>query len=242
MDRYAKGAAARPLAPQHAGTTIVRFAPSWEVDQFNWPPVCSELQDCWVSPLNSVVRSVVRQAWQGGNIVAVTQAVRGEGSTTLALCLGRIASAFQIPVALIDGHRHNSGVAAALRLHFELGWDETSPNCPLEEAAIRSLQDGLVVLPIRPGDLRQDWEVPDDLRARMLDQLAASFELVIVDVGPMFVAAHEWFAGPLAGRISCALVVRDVRTTESAQTDDVCHRLRTAGVRNVSIIENFQLA
>jgi Mrp family chromosome partitioning ATPase len=187
------------------------------------------------------VRSIIRQAWQGGNIVAVTQAVRGEGATTLALCLSRIASAFQIPVALLDGHRHNSGVATALRLHFEQGWDETSPTHPLEESAIRSLEDGLVVLPSRGGDPQRDWEVPTELRARLLEELSSSFELVVVDMGPMFVAAHDWFSTQLAGRIGCALVVRDVRTTEPAQTDDVCHRLRSAGVQNVSIIENFQI-
>lgn len=242
VERYAKGPSVRTLPPRTLPQSETRFSPAWEVDRFNWPAICSDIQDCWIGPLNTVVRSIIRQAWQGGNVVAVTQAVRGEGATTLALCLSRIAAAFQIPVALLDGHRHNSGVATALRLHFEQGWDQTSPTCPFEESAIRSLEDGLVVLPIRAEHPQQEWEVPADLRAALLDELSSSFELVVVDMGPMFVAAHDWFRLPLAGKIGCALVVRDVRTTEPAQTEDVCHRLRTTGVQNVSIIENFQIA
>ncbi len=93
-----------------------------------------------------------------------------------------------------------------------------------------------------PQDHTQDWEVPADLRTQLLQQLSSSFELVVVDVGPMYIAAHDWFSVELTKRVGCALVVRDVRTTESAQTDDVCHRLCSAGVQNVSIIENFQIA
>jgi hypothetical protein len=44
------------------------------------------------------------------------------------------------------------------------------------------------------------------------------------------------------GQIGSALVIRDVRRTDAAQLDDVCCRLRGAGVINMSVVENFQFA
>ena len=77
-------------------------------------------------------------------------------------------------------------------------------------------------------------------RLSMLERIANCFELVVLDAGPVFVAAHHWFSQPCVGKLGSALIVRDVRRTDTAQLDDVCCRLRGAGVANMSIVENFQ--
>ncbi len=228
--------------PPRSTTTESKFIAGWEVDRFSWPAICNELQEHWVGPLTSIVRSIVRQAWQGGNVVAVTQATRSEGASTLALCLSRIAASFQIPVALVDGHHQNPQIASLLKLQFEDGWDETSPTFPLEESAINSIDDGLIVLPLRAAPKDSEWNIAASLRAQVVEQLSSSFELVVIDMGPMYVAAHNWFQQPLTQHVGCAMVLRDIRVTETPQTNDVCHRIRSAGIQNISIVENFQIA
>ena len=215
-----------------------QFRPAWEVDRFQWPEICEQLQREWSSALTSIVKSVVREAWRGSNIVGVTQFARAEGATTLALCLARIAASFHIKVALVDGNTQHPDIGGALGLRVEHGWEPTAAGHSLEESAIRSLEDRLVVFPLAdpPTEATQDT----GYLASVLERLGDNFELVVVDTGPVFVAAHHWFAPALCGKLGSALVVQDIRRTESTQVNDVCSRLRAADVSNISIVENFQ--
>ena len=223
----------------NADLDLTQFRPAWEVDHFRWPAICDELQRDWAAPLTGIVRSVVRQAWRGGNVVSVTQFGRFEGCTTLALCLARIAASFHIRVVLVDGNPQNPDVGPSLGLTYDGGWETTGVEHPLEESAIGSLEDRLVVLPL--GATEQP-SLMDDPAARqsLLERLADAFELVVLDAGPVFVAAHRWFSQPCVGKIGSALIVRDVRRTDAAQLDDVCCRLSGAGIINMSVVENFQ--
>jgi Mrp family chromosome partitioning ATPase len=216
------------------------FRPAWEVDRFHWPPICEQLQRDWASPLTGIVRSVIREAWRGANVVAVTQFGRSEGSTTLALCLARIAASFHVRVAVVDGNRQNPDVALALGLKCESGWELTRSDRPLEEAAVGSVEDGLVVLPMIAPASEPSVAIESESRADLLERLSGAFELVVLDAGPIFVAAHDWFSPPCVSKVGSALIVRDVRCTEAAQVEDVCCRLRGAGVGNMSVVENFQ--
>jgi Mrp family chromosome partitioning ATPase len=171
------------------------FQPAWEVDRFRWPVICDDLQRDWASPLTGIVRSVVRQAWCGGKVVAVTQFGRSEGATTLALCLARIAAAFQIRVALVDGNAQNPDVGPSLGLRYDGGWEATGRDYPLEESAIGSLEDRLVVLPLGAVDQPSLMDDPA-ARRNLLERLVGAFELVVLDAGPVFVAAHRWFSQP----------------------------------------------
>ena len=238
--RFESDMTVQGTAPQ-PDLTGPQFRPAWEVDRFRWPEICDELQRDWAAPLTGIVRSIVRQAWRGGNVVSVTQFGRFEGATTLALCLARIAAAFHIRVAIVDGNAQNPDVGPLLGLQYEGGWETTGLDRPLEEAAIGSLDDRLIVLPL--GATEQPTAMDDPAARRcLLERLANSFELVVLDAGPVFVAAHRWFSQPCVGKIGSALIVRDVRRTDGAQLDDVCCRLRGAGIANMSVVENFQFA
>ena len=132
-----------------------QLRPAWEVDRFQWPEICEQLQREWSSALTSIVKSVVREAWRGSNIVGVTQFARAEGATTLALCLARIAASFHIKVALVDGHAQHPDIGGSLGLRFDHGWEQIGGGTALEEAAIRSLDDRLVRF-FRSPTLRQN--------------------------------------------------------------------------------------
>ncbi len=123
------------------------FRAEWEVDSFRWPSICQRLQEGWSSSLAGIVRSIIREAWAGRNVVAVTQYAPGEGATTVALCLARLAAAISVRAAVVDGHALNPQLGRALGLSFPGSWLDPSIGNSFEEAAVSSIQDRLVVFP-----------------------------------------------------------------------------------------------
>lgn len=215
------------------------LAATWEVDRFRWPDICTRLQSGAAARLTSVLRSVLHSAWRGQSVVAVTSFTRGEGDTTVALCLAQMAAACRVRAALVDGDWENPRIAAALGLDLEQGWEALSAKVGMSDVAIKSLEDDLFVLPLRPPARPQSTDL-DQRAHEMLQTLSAAFELVILDAGPMFTASRRWFRPNMTPSVHTALVVRDVRNTDEHQVDDVCTRLSGAGIAGVAIVENFQ--
>lgn len=219
------------LAPFHA---------NWEVDAFQWPEICERLQVESVSGLSGLLRSVLHRAWRGLNVFGLTSFDRGEGNTTVTLCLGKLAALYDIKIAIVDGQYSHPQLADALGIATEHGWNDLSPDRPLSEIAIRSLEDQIVIFPMRPEPHEGGYLSWRDAAVELVTQLAASFELVLIDAGPMFQAAHLWFAD--AGHMPSrgGIVVRNMRRTSPGQLEDVCLRLQQSAVREVLLVENFQ--
>ncbi len=210
--------------------------PQWEVDQFRWPEICVQLSQQASNGLAEIIRPVLSSAWRGENVVAVTSFDRDEGGSTVAMCLARMAASFRVPVALIDGDLENPTVGASLGMAYERGWNDTSLSMSLQEVAVSSLRDRVVVLPVN----EHARDIDPSLAAKMLDELSRNFELVVIDAGPIFTAAYRWFEKPICEQIHGTLIVRDVRNTTSHQIDDVCTRLESAGISQLAIVENFR--
>lgn len=242
MSSPANQTLAQSKTAQTARPVPQSFAPAWEVDSFQWPPVCSQLDTLRSQSLSNFVRAILADAWGGAKVVAVTQAGRGEGGTTLSMCLAKWAAMFTGRVALIDGDMMKPRIAQSLGLSFEHGWEETSAASPLAESAVSSIADRLVVLPLGPKGGLMAADPDRRLGREVLQQLASSFELVILDAGPMFDAAYNWFIDPCADAIDSVLIVQDIRQTSSAQVADVRRRLTEHGLDHVSVVENFQNA
>ena len=68
---------------------------------------------------------------------------------------------------------------------------------------------------------------------------AATFELLILDLGP--VGPGEEIAFPLGEKcpVDAAIVVRDIRFATLAESEAIGHGLSDAGVEAVGIAENF---
>ncbi len=237
---------AAPASPLAGSPSIVKPAdwlPDWEVDQFRWPSVCERLAQNATGALSRIVRPLLTEAWKGQNVVAVTSFSQGEGVTTVALAIARMAASYNVSVALVEGDLENSTIGQALGVAHDGDWNDGPPATHLKSAAIGSLQDKLVVLPLKRPGTRNGGDPSThrsaDDRARMLFELSDAFELVIIDAGPMFTAAYRWFCETVGDTIDRALLVRDVRTTTAAQLDDACARLSHAGLPAVAVVENF---
>jgi Mrp family chromosome partitioning ATPase len=68
---------------------------------------------------------------------------------------------------------------------------------------------------------------------------AATFELVLVDLGPLGASDELLFPAEEACPLDAAIVVRDLRYASAAESEDIGQRLIAAGIEAVGIAENF---
>jgi len=230
-----------PVAESPAPTVSKRlYVPLWEVDRFTWPPLCDKLmhdpQGYFASASNKLL-SVVRG---GLKVLGITGSRRGEGRTTLALCLARAAAQAGIHVALVDADFARPQIAQALGLETAYGWQEAATGkIPLSEAAVKSLADRLTVLPLEVSTSTARLSLADPRVTATLRATAATFELVIVDLGPLG-SSHEALFPPGENcPLDAAVVVRDVRYTLVNESRAAGDRLYEAGIEAVGIAENF---
>lgn len=228
---------AAPVSPPPPAN-VGPLQPAWEVDRFQWPEHCKQL----LSPQNQYLADVGQRlsvaARDGLNILAVTSTRRGEGRTTLALCLAKAAAAAGVKVALVDADLENPQLVNELGVEAATGWHDVVLNKqPLSEAAIVSLEDRFTFFPwLENSDLKS---LNDPAVTRVLRAIAAEHTLVILDLGPVPGRETQLFEDGEACPIDAAILVRDVRWTSALEAQRVASQLMAAGTGSVGIAENF---
>ncbi|MCB9938725.1 MAG: hypothetical protein H6823_10820 [Planctomycetaceae bacterium] len=210
-----------------------RFAPVWEVDRFQWPDEIEQLFKAQTEYFDYAGKKLVAASREGLNILAVTSAHRGEGSTTLALCLARAAAGAGAKVGLLDGNLNRSELGEKLGVDFGSGWQSAAAfEEPLAEAAITGLEEGITLFPSAAGPVSDIKSLGDERVGQVFRAAAASFDLLIVDVGTADLGRN-------VETLDAAIVARDVRRTSEEETLAVAAALRKCGVKAVGIAENF---
>lgn len=219
---------------------ITPAAPVWEVDRFQWPRVCERLladDDGYLAQAGEKLLAAVRD---GLKTLAITGSRRGEGRTTLALCLARVAARANIHVAVLDADFARPQIASRLGLEITHGWqDAAAGHIPLSEAAIKSLEDNVTVLPLELTAIRRSLSLADARVTATLRAAASTFDLVIVDLGPLTPGEQLTFPPGESCPLDAVIVVRDLRFATATESQDVGERIYEAGVEAVGIAENF---
>jgi Mrp family chromosome partitioning ATPase len=226
--------AARPAEP-----AAPPFASDWEVDHFAWPDVCQWLLHKEAKYFRHVGQRLKAATQDQHHLLLVTGSCRGEGRTTLALCLARCAAQAGVRVALVDADVKNPQVAAQLGMEAPRGWSEVAlDRAPLTEAAVASVEDGVTLFPFT--SVAAEDRPPDDGRLRdILRQIAHHFPLVIVDAGPLSADTQPLLTNADSALVSAAIVVRDLRCTTEKKALATAEQLQQAGIPAVGIAENF---
>jgi Mrp family chromosome partitioning ATPase len=227
-----------------AAESPLPFAPPptavWEVDQFKWPRVCERLLADEQGYLQGAGEKLLAAVNDGLKTLAVTGSRRGEGRTTLALCLARVAAKAGIRVVVLDADFARPQVASRLGLEISHGWQDVAlGSIPLNEAAIKSLQDSVTVLPLEITAIRRSLSLSDPRVTGVLREATSAFDLVIIDLGPLGPGEVCAFPPGEACPIDAAIVVRDLRFATAHECQDVGERLYDAGIEAVGIAENF---
>ncbi len=225
-----------PDAPS-TPTVAPEFLAQWEVDSFAWPTICGELIDHCRQEISDLIDAVLTESQQQPLVLSIGSCADGEGSSTLALCLAKLAAERGGVVALVDGDQGDPRLAHDLDLNFRSGWEALGDDMGgVEETAIVSLADGVTLLPLRK---EEDDQLSAGKLVRLVATLAQSFPLVIIDHGPENIATHPWDEMSAAGIDLAAFIVRDARSTNDERLETVLDAVYKAGVQAVGVVENF---
>ncbi len=218
------------------------FSPDWEVDSLAWPAICHRLLEAEERYFSSVGQRLKSATEDSHHVVMITGARRGEGRTTLALCLARCAAQAGVPTALVDADLKNPKLGSRLGMETPCSWLEVvAGKAPLSEAAVTSIEDQMTLFPLTGSE---DLEVaPGDPQwISVLRTIATHYPLVIVDTGPLGSDGRHLFASDDACPIDTAIVVRDLRNTTERKAIATAESLQRSGVAAVGIAENFRAA
>jgi Mrp family chromosome partitioning ATPase len=218
------------------------FSPDWEVDRLSWPPICERLLEAEERYFHSVGQRLKAATQDSHHVVMITGARRGEGRTTLALCLARCAAQAGVSTALVDADLKNPQLGSRLGMETPCGWLQVvADQAPLSETAVSSLEDRLTLFPLTGSE---DLEVVpgDPSCVAVLQTIAAHYPLVIVDTGPLGSDGRHLFAADEECPIDTAIVVRDLRNTTEKKALATAESLQRSGVPAVGIAENFREA
>lgn len=216
------------------------FLADWEVDRFAWPDICKKLLSSEAVYFRAVAEQLRSLARAKRQVLLIGGSRRGEGRTTLALCLALSAARAGVSVGLLDGDPGNPRLASRMGIDPAYGWREVlAGKAPLEEAAVRSLEEPVTLFPLlRSGGTEPGWEDP---LLPLVATISAHFRLVIVDLGPRMMDATREAAGRERPRM-LAMVLRDVRHTPAGEAQRQARQLGERGIETWGIVENFHSA
>lgn len=141
----------RPLssfaAPRSPLTST--FRPVLEVDNFRWPAATDLLLEEHAELLVPVAEQLLIASEEGRSLVAIAGTRPGVGATTVDLCLARLLASAGKAVALVDGDFASRSLAQNVGLQCDCGWENVlAGQLPLAESVIRSLGDGIALVPL----------------------------------------------------------------------------------------------
>lgn len=175
-----------------------------------------------------------------GRIVLVTSALPGEGKTTLAMCLGRLAAAEGLRTLLIDADLRRPRVRELLGSEPRPGLVELlRGECTLEKVLQLDPATGLVVLP-GSQRLAQPTRLlgPEGL-GRLLAACRTRFDLVLVDTAPLRAVADARLIAPLVDRAVLVLrwgtTARELAAQALADAPELAGKLAGAVLNRVDL-------
>lgn len=216
---------------------LPKIDPAWEVDQLDWPRTCEQLLTAENAYFEEASHRLVEASKQGMRTLAICGSRRGEGCSTIALCIARSAARKGLRIGLLDADILGDGLAEFLGLDVQCNWlDISSRSDNLNEHAVLVNQLSITLLPLTRSAKRTQSSIAESLAH--IPAIAQQFDLLIVDFGALSEGA---FGKALKSKVEldAALVVRDLRHTSSRDVQSTVNFIRSSGIEAVGIAENF---
>lgn len=209
------------------------FQAVWEVDVLDVPTTVADL--FFEGRLFQQIAERMSDAIESGlNSVIVTSTQAGEGRSSVAIGLAMAAAAAGKRVALVDANLEHPKLADELRLDLQYGWVDTiRAGLPIKEVAVHAVEDGVTLIPLMPPkgkNAATGYEV-----VQLVSVLKDKFELIIVD-GP---TSQSGQIHQCASAVDSAIIVRDMKRTDTLAINEFSYRLRESGLQGVGVVENF---
>ena len=218
------------------------FSPEWEVDRFVWPATCEQLLETQSRYFDHVGQRLMAATNENHHVIMISGSRRGEGRTTLAMCLARCATEAGVKVALVDADMQNPELGSRLGIETPCSWLEVfAGTAVLNEVAVASVEDDLTLIPLS-GSEHVDIAAGDRRLISLLRKISAHFPLVIIDAGPVSLQDTHLFDGDEVCPVDTAIVVRDLRNTTEKEAMATAEGLQRSGIQAVGVAENFRAA
>lgn len=176
---------------------------------------------------------VIPLAAPSARIVAVVSALPGEGKTTTALCLARVAARSGARVLLIDGDPRRRGATRMLGLDPDAGLAEVLHGAAAWRTVLATdPASGMQVLPLAASGLSADDAFAAPPMDALLAELRQAFDLVLIDTAPVLVMAD---ARVLSARADAVLLLARWRRTPARAVSAAARVLHASGARLLGV-------
>ena len=216
--------------------------PMLQVEGFVWPKICQRLRNAAADELDRLGHAIHRDIQRGRKVLAIAGCRRGEGATTMLLCIARRLIRREMKVILVDANRADPTLAKRLGLSPEHGWEDAlSGQLSLEDVVIESIDGPAAILPLCLSEEGgQPASVEPARIAEHLQTLRRSYDAVLIDLGPW---EGSILTGPspaeaIAG-VDAVVVVHNVASTSASHLDELQRRLARSGIAPAGIVQNF---
>lgn len=221
---------------------VVEPKPALEIDAVHWPTVCQKLLAKHAERFDKLALELCRASANGQKVTAISGLRRGEGRTTLALCLAQRLAASRAKAVLVDADFCNPSLAGQLQILLESGWEAAlslAGGDQLWEHVIESITDRVGLALLGPNVANEP--TPAGFRiSSVLSQLAEHYDVVLVDAGPISVesSVDQWLLEREI-HVDNVILTHDVRHTPAYQLAAGCVQLIEAKRRQLGIAETF---
>jgi len=144
-------------------------------------------------------------------IVVITSSLPGEGKTTIALSLGRLAASGGQRVMLIDGDLRRPNLGRLLNLGSRKGLQELlAGDADLSEILMADEKSGLLIVPSSPSKSGSQDLLNSQRMRQLLARTSSSTDLIIIDSPPLMAVTDALILADLA---DCVLFLARWQTT-----------------------------
>lgn len=138
-------------------------------------------------------------------VIAVTSASSGDGKTSLTLALGMSFALEGLRTVVVDADLTGRGLSHAFRLQHEEGLTEALTHGAANGEVQPSPVDNMWILPAGRGEGNDAVHISRSALQRLLESLSKSYDVVIVDTGPLLGSLEATLAVGLADQVVLAV-------------------------------------
>lgn len=229
-------------APQLFAPDGPALRAAFEVEHFEWPEICGRLYAAAGREMSRFCETLTGQMRRGRRMLAVTGCRRGDGRTTVAMCLAKLLGEQGVRVALVDADFRHPQLAERLGVVPSAGWDDVlTSDLALTEAMIESTGDHLTLMPLRAPIFDSSKTLENPMLGVPLRALREAFDLVLLDCEPLAGPEATDYLATLVGRcgLDAALLIHDLHQTPSTALEQATQLLNHAPLAGWDIVENF---
>jgi Mrp family chromosome partitioning ATPase len=208
------------------------FRPALQVEYVTWPRDVARLESAAGAELDRVADCLENAGAQGKILLGFASFRPGEGVTTLLIAVAKRMAERGRRLLLADADAATPQLARRLGILPQIGWEEVLlGRQTLAEAAVESIREGIVVLPLRNPLSQEVWDTEGNNRWQEIRQsIRGHFDFGLVDLG-------SWERSPWTGGAD-----QELRPAGLDAVWLVCHSHKTSMEELLDIQKQFLLA